>query len=120
MLSGVLSRAGGLPNSASVGAMTGAAARWRRPRRRSRRLTARTTPDRGYENACVLTTRMVPRGPVSLGGRGARAGAWLARQSAVVRELQGDAEVLLLEQRDHGLQVVALLRRDPKLVTLDL
>src|SRR6187401_297719 len=40
--------------------------------------------------------------------------------SAVVRELQGDAEVLLLEQRLDGLQIVPLLAGDPQLVALDL
>src|SRR5262245_25596982 len=40
--------------------------------------------------------------------------------SAVVRELQGDAEVGLLEQADHVLQVVLLLARHPALAALDL
>src|SRR4029453_4325965 len=40
--------------------------------------------------------------------------------SAVVRELQRYAEVFLLEQGDHGLQIVPLLAGDPQLVALDL
>src|SRR3954454_22067410 len=47
---------------------------------------------------------------------GAKSRGW----SAIVGELQGDAEVLGLEQVDHGLQVVLLLAGDPQLVALDL
>src|SRR5512133_2443033 len=39
---------------------------------------------------------------------------------AEVRELEGDAEVLLLEGGDGRLQVVALLAADPQLLALDL
>src|SRR5690606_18312392 len=39
--------------------------------------------------------------------------------SAVVHELEGDLEVLALQQRDHGLQVVAALGGDAQLVALD-
>ncbi len=38
----------------------------------------------------------------------------------VVHELQGDLEVLALEQSDHFLQVVALLARNPEFFALDL
>src|SRR5699024_8208996 len=48
-----------------------------------------------------------------------RPGAAPAR-SAEVDELQRDPEVLALEQGDGGLQIVALLARDPQLVALDL
>src|SRR6516164_4479626 len=40
--------------------------------------------------------------------------------SAVVGELQGEVEVLGLEQADDGLEVVLLLRRDPEFLALDL
>src|ERR1700687_697542 len=40
--------------------------------------------------------------------------------SPVVDELQRDVEVRTLQQRDDGLQVVALLGRDADLVALDL
>ena len=42
------------------------------------------------------------------------------RLVAEVAELQGDPEILLLQLRDHRLQVVALLARDPDLVALGL
>src|SRR5258705_3115635 len=40
-------------------------------------------------------------------------------RSAVVRELDGDAEVLLADHRHHLLQVVLALAGDPHLVFLD-
>jgi heat shock protein HtpX len=43
-----------------------------------------------------------------------------AQASAVVGELQGEVELLALQQRDHRLQVVLLLGRHPQLVALDL
>ena len=39
---------------------------------------------------------------------------------SVVRELEGDAEVLLLDRPDHGLEVVLRLAAYPKLGALDL
>src|SRR5213593_2298346 len=45
---------------------------------------------------------------------------WTRRGSVTeVRELHGDAEVVLAEQRHDRLQLVLLLARDPQLVTLD-
>ncbi len=41
-------------------------------------------------------------------------------ESPVVGELHREVVVLFLDERDHGLQVVALVRRHPQLVALDL
>src|SRR6202035_510502 len=43
-----------------------------------------------------------------------------AARLAVVGELKGEVELLALQQRDHGLQVVLLLGRDAQLLALDL
>src|SRR5262252_8195265 len=46
--------------------------------------------------------------------------AWMRAVSPVVGELQGEVEVLGLEQADDGLQVVLFLRRHPEFLALDL
>src|SRR5580704_12490626 len=46
--------------------------------------------------------------------------AWMRAVSPVVDELQREVELLALQQRDDRLQIVLLLRRDPKFLALDL
>src|SRR5947207_13159496 len=72
----------------------------------------------GHDGAQAVT--WAGSGPAILWLRSGPGRGFARRLLPVVDELQGQAEVRLLEQGDHGLQVVLLLAADPQLVTLDL
>src|SRR5690606_12866152 len=78
--------------------------------------TCRTSPGH-WTNSTEpsRTRRRHNKAPAPSAGDGAG-----APHLPVVHELQGDVEVLALQQSDHPLEVVLLLRADPQLVPLDL